>query len=109
MAHKPFDRNSVNSIGQTPLSVASEEGHEAVVKLLLAEHGVDPNHKDSYGRTPLASASASGHHGVVRLLLNTNGVDPDSRDTNGIEGSVADRGLHRSSAARPTEGLLRWV
>jgi ankyrin repeat protein len=29
-------------------------GHEAVVKLLLAEDGVDPDSKDRYGQTPLS-------------------------------------------------------
>lgn len=83
MELEPFDRNVVTLNGQTPMSVASEGGHEAIVKLLLAEHGVEPDHKDSYGRTPLASASACGHHGVVTLLLATNRVNPDSRDFHG--------------------------
>lgn len=51
------DRN-----GLTPLLLAAVNGHEAVVKLLLATDGVDPNSKDStYGRTPLLSAAANGH------------------------------------------------
>ena len=83
MELEPFDRNSATLGGQTPLSVASEGGHEAVVKLLLAEHGVELDHKDSCGRTPLALASARGYQGVVKLLLDTNLVDPDSRDSKG--------------------------
>jgi ankyrin repeat protein len=35
------------------LSRAVEKGHEAVVKLLLAEDGVDPDSKDRYGQTSL--------------------------------------------------------
>jgi ankyrin repeat protein len=80
---KLFDRNSENLIGQTPLSVAAERGHEGAVKLLIAAHGIEPDHKDVHGRTPLALASASGHQVVVKLLLATNRVDPDSKDSDG--------------------------
>ena len=51
------------------LSRAAYNGHEAVVKLLLAKEGVDPVAKDSkYGRTPLSWAAESGHEAVVKLL-----------------------------------------
>ena len=54
--------------GQTPLSWAAENGHEAVVKLLLARDGVDPESKDNSGRTPLSWAAEKGHEAVVKLL-----------------------------------------
>jgi ankyrin repeat protein len=80
---KPFDRNPENLTGQTSLSVVSERGHEAAMKLLISAHGVEPDHNDVHGRTPLALASARGHPEVVKLLLATNCVDPDSKDSNG--------------------------
>jgi ankyrin repeat protein len=39
-----------------------------VVKLLLAQDGVDPDSKDKYGRTPLWWAAGNGHEAVVKLL-----------------------------------------
>jgi ankyrin repeat protein len=43
------DWDSKRNYGQTPLSRAVVEGHEAVVKLLLAKNGIDPNSKDPLG------------------------------------------------------------
>lgn len=67
------DLNSKDTqCGRTPLSWAAENGHEAVVKLLvlLATDGVDPNSKDiEWGRTPLWWAAKNGHEAVVKLLL----------------------------------------
>ena len=61
--------NKRDSRGWTPLSYAAENGHEAVVKLLL-EKGAELETKDlHYGRTPLLYAARNGHEAVVKLLL----------------------------------------
>ncbi|KAH6970659.1 hypothetical protein BKA56DRAFT_496253, partial [Ilyonectria sp. MPI-CAGE-AT-0026] len=66
---------------RTPLSLAAENGHEAVVNVFLEKEGVDINTKDSqYRRTPLSWAAGNGHHAVVKLLLATDGIEPDSGD-----------------------------
>ena len=54
-----------------------------MVKLLLAEDGVDPDSEDNYGQTPLSRAVEKGHKAVVKLLLAEDGVDPDSKDRYG--------------------------
>ena len=53
---------------QTPLLWAACNGHEAVVKLLLATGQVDADSKDTANRTPLWWAARHGHEAVVKLL-----------------------------------------
>ncbi|KAK3384603.1 hypothetical protein B0T24DRAFT_716268 [Lasiosphaeria ovina] len=66
--------------GQTPLSWAAENGHEAVVNLLL-ERGANIETKDTkFGRTPLICATERGHEAVVKLLLER-GANIETKDT----------------------------
>ena len=71
----------VDSYGRTPLSWASQGGHEAVVKLLL-ENDVNADSKDNVSRTPLSYASQAGFKTIVELLLDS-GVEADSNDNFG--------------------------
>ena len=55
---------------QTPLSWATEKGHEGVVRMLLEREDVNPDQPDThYGKTPLSWADEMGHAGVVKMLL----------------------------------------
>ncbi|KAL7782062.1 ankyrin repeat-containing domain protein [Trichoderma afarasin] len=65
---------------RTFLSLAAERGHEAVVDLLLAHHGIEADTKDIDGRTPLSWAAEKGHSTIAEMLLARNDVAPDSKD-----------------------------
>ncbi|KAL5585678.1 hypothetical protein FOVSG1_013370 [Fusarium oxysporum f. sp. vasinfectum] len=82
----PVKRNRIRDVkdewGRTPLSYAAAQGHEAVVKLLLATDKIDADSKDIRGRTPLSFAAGRGHEAVVKLLLtdSTGNVKPNLED-----------------------------
>ena len=62
--------------GRGTLLQAASNGHEAMVKLLLANDQVDVNAKDSADeQTPLWRAVEGGHEAVVKLLLANDRVD----------------------------------
>jgi ankyrin repeat protein len=76
-------RTAGDKSGQTPLLWAADNGHELVVKLLLAKDSIDPNSKKAlYGRTLLSWAAETGHEAVVRLLLATK-ANVKFEDSNG--------------------------
>ena len=61
--------------------MAAEDGHEAVVRLLL-EHKADADVKDDDGRTALHRAAENGHETVVQLQLEHK-ADVDAKDNIG--------------------------
>ncbi|GAB1311901.1 hypothetical protein MFIFM68171_02111 [Madurella fahalii] len=64
--------------GMSPLIWAARGGHEAVVDLLLASHGVDAEAADKQGRTPLLWAMWFGRQAVVERLLGSGKVSPEA-------------------------------
>jgi ankyrin repeat protein len=61
------DVDSKDRYGHTLLWRAAENGHEAVVKLLLETGKVDVDSKKD-GQTLLSWAAENGHEAVVKLL-----------------------------------------
>ncbi|KAK0716323.1 hypothetical protein B0H67DRAFT_515985, partial [Lasiosphaeris hirsuta] len=81
---KNLDRRDIEAkdeYGRTPLCYAAEQGHEAVVKLLL-DKGADTEAKGRDDRTPLCYAAGEGHEAVVKLLLDK-GADTEAKGRNG--------------------------
>jgi len=68
--------------GATPLHVACEKNHAAVV-LTLLEAGASHETVDDKGRTPLHTAAAFGARFPVRMLLR-NGASQTAEDENGV-------------------------
>ena len=70
LSHPQTDPNQARTTdGVTPLIIASNGGHDVIVRELLRK-GADPNQaKTDTGSTPLFVASQKGHVDVVRELL----------------------------------------
>ena len=54
--------------GYTPLHLASQRGHDAVIDVLI-KAGANPNQPTVTGATPLMLAAASGHVAAVKQLV----------------------------------------
>jgi Ankyrin repeats (3 copies) len=75
------DMKDIN--GRTALSYASQEGHPAVMKVLLRRNDVDINSKDRTDRAPLSIATLSRQACAVKLLLACDDIDADWKDWEG--------------------------
>ncbi|KAF5683460.1 ankyrin protein [Fusarium circinatum] len=85
--------DSGDRTGRTPLSYAAEQGHDAIIVLLL-ERGARVDSQDSEvflrwyyynenaGRTPLSFATEHGHEAAVRILI-ANGASSSVRSRSG--------------------------
>ena len=98
----PADINKSGRDGATPLKIASQRGHDVVVRLLL-RFGADVDKRAKDGRTPLHAAAVGGHEPVVRALLrhgaNPNAVDAQGRTALHIAAELANTGMMKELVA----------
>ena len=73
-----LNRNKCFETGESPLTLAAQEGHEAVVQALVS-HGADVNKLDRHGRGPLHIAAQINDDETVEILLES-GANPDKYD-----------------------------
>ena len=63
-----IDFNQHNNKNQTPLNIASENGHVGIVRLLIQQPNIDLNKKDDWNDSPLEGAQKKNHTEIVQLL-----------------------------------------
>jgi len=64
----------------TALIIACENGHDSIVRILLAHPDIDVNVKNGSGYTPFNIARVYGRISCVRLLLRDSRVNPNEPD-----------------------------
>jgi len=79
---RKWDLSTTDVEGNTAISWAVRQGHEAMVKMLLVREDAAPNTPDRNGRTPLSWAVGDGHEGIAKMLL-AGGVSPNIADKDG--------------------------
>ena len=75
------NKNQAKQTGVTPIYIAAQEGHAAVVSTLLAA-GADKDAAKNDGATPVLIAAQEGHEAVVSMLLAA-GADKDAGTLSG--------------------------
>lgn len=70
--------------GITPLYMACESGHLAIVKILVQQEQVDINQAKPDGTTPLSIACELNHIAIVQYLLRQPSIDVNKQSTSNI-------------------------
>jgi hypothetical protein len=102
LLNKGYDINFETG-GTTPLSGASNRGHEEMVRFLIS-NGADLNRKDGIsGESPLMSAAEMGQLGSVKVLLSS-GANPCATDKEGHTAEGLARKYHHTDIAEYLAG-----
>lgn len=93
--------SAITNNGKTLLALASENGHEGVVRFLLSRNIEDLNCNSRAGESPLHLAALKGHEMIVNYLLSIDDIDARSVSKAGFSAfSSAVAGGHFQVAQR---------
>ncbi|KAJ8106897.1 hypothetical protein OPT61_g9236 [Boeremia exigua] len=81
LIHAGYDVNSRDLSPHGILTQAMENGHEAMVGLLLQTSTLEINRRDVRGWTPLISAARNGQELFAKWIIETRDVDVNARDS----------------------------
>lgn len=124
LSHAKFNCSMMNTIcesKQTALQVAVRFNRAEIVKLLLAQPGIELNTRDIIGYTPLTLAVRSGFENIVNLLLDMKDIDlgPDGVHKTPLSTALDCQHLtiachlvnaeRRRSPTRTQQTLLSWA
>lgn len=76
----PESIDIINEEGDTPLIVASRNGHEQLVSFLLTINEIRVDDTNDIGSNSLIEASENNHYSIVKLLLTDGRIDPNHVD-----------------------------
>ncbi|VDI46316.1 Hypothetical predicted protein [Mytilus galloprovincialis] len=79
--HNEVDVNQCTHCNQSSVMIASEHGHEEIVRMLL-DRGADLKAIDRYGQSSLMKACTHGYIGIVKMLVDR-GADCNKCDSLG--------------------------
>ena len=68
MAPLTDNPNAPDNCGETPIYVATINGHTEIVKILASFTDNPNNAGDKYGKTPIHVATSIGHSKIVKFL-----------------------------------------
>ena len=73
--------NRTNTRGKTPLSLATQNWHDGVMRIQPGRNYISPSIADTkFSRTPLLWAAWKAHAGAVRIPLERNDVNLETVD-----------------------------
>lgn len=94
------DINAKNISGETALMLASDTGHENIVRVLAQVPNININARDNYGFTPLMPASREGFDNIVKLLLAKSDIDVNNKSNSGTTALWAAAAWGRESTVK---------
>jgi ankyrin repeat protein len=96
--------NGQDYFGTTALIIAASEGHADVVKVLLAQPGIEVDEKNkSSGSTALAMAAYKGHVDIIELLVAAGANINETDDGNNTPLMYAAQQGHAAAAQKLTD------